>query len=71
LCSCVIGWSGISQNVYAELFVCYVLQVQPNNYASFYDDTRQSWSLMFESESNLIQFVKQVIEVASTVSVVT
>ena len=44
--------------------VCVVVgQVQPNHYVSFYDDTRQSWSLMFESESNLIQFAKQVIMV--------
>jgi len=40
--------------------VC-IVQVQPNNYVSFYDDTRQSWSLMFESESVLTQFAKQVI----------
>jgi len=38
----------------------FVIQVQPNNYATFYDDTRQSWSLMFDSESILVQFAKQV-----------
>jgi len=43
------------------LLLLHGVQVQPNNYAAFYDDTRQSWSLMFESEANLIQFAKQVI----------
>lgn len=30
--------------------------VQANNYASFYDDANQPWSVMFESEAFLIQF---------------
>jgi len=37
------------------------VQVQPNNYAAFYDDSRQSWSLAFESELSLIQLAKQVV----------
>ncbi len=36
------------------------LQVQPNNYASFYDDGRQNWSLNFDSEQQLANFAKQV-----------
>lgn len=35
-------------------------QVQANNYGSFYDDQRQTWSLMFDSEANAVQFAKQV-----------
>ncbi|XP_048777853.1 FK506-binding protein 15-like isoform X2 [Ostrea edulis] len=34
--------------------------VQPNNYGSFYDDQRQTWSLMFDSEANAVQFAKHV-----------
>ncbi|KAK3602380.1 hypothetical protein CHS0354_011215 [Potamilus streckersoni] len=34
--------------------------IQPNNYASFYDDARQTWSLMFDTEQNVIQFAKQI-----------
>ena len=34
--------------------------MQPNNYASFYDEARQSYSLLFDSESAAIQFAKQV-----------
>ena len=30
--------------------------VQSNNYASFYDEANQPWSVMFESEPLLIQF---------------
>ncbi|XP_069842296.1 FK506-binding protein 15 isoform X2 [Dendropsophus ebraccatus] len=38
----------------------FVLTVQPNNYAAFYDDQRQSWSVMFESETAAVEFSKQV-----------
>ncbi|XP_078685814.1 FK506-binding protein 15-like isoform X2 [Branchiostoma floridae x Branchiostoma belcheri] len=34
--------------------------VQANNYASFYDDQRQTWSVMFESESNAVDFAKHI-----------
>ncbi|XP_078605100.1 FK506-binding protein 15-like isoform X1 [Branchiostoma floridae x Branchiostoma japonicum] len=34
--------------------------VQANNYASFYDDQRQTWSIMFESESNAVDFAKHI-----------
>ncbi|CAH1787108.1 unnamed protein product, partial [Owenia fusiformis] len=34
--------------------------VQAGNYANFYDDARQSWSLMFDSDANAINFAKQV-----------
>ncbi|NWW09473.1 FKB15 protein, partial [Oreocharis arfaki] len=34
--------------------------VQPNNYSTFYDDQRQNWSIMFESEKAAVDFSKQV-----------
>ncbi|XP_062586110.1 FK506-binding protein 15-like [Saccostrea cucullata] len=34
--------------------------VQANNYGSFYDEQRQTWSIMFDSEANAIQFAKHV-----------
>lgn len=37
-----------------------VLQVQPNNYCTFYDDQRQNWSVMFESEKASLDFCKEV-----------
>uniref|UniRef100_A0A670ZP03 peptidylprolyl isomerase n=1 Tax=Pseudonaja textilis TaxID=8673 RepID=A0A670ZP03_PSETE len=33
--------------------------IQPNNYGTFYDDQRQNWSLMFESEKAAVEFSKQ------------
>ena len=35
-------------------------QVQPNNYASFYDDGRQNWSIAFEGEKILFEFAQKV-----------
>uniref|UniRef100_A0A8C5TZ68 peptidylprolyl isomerase n=1 Tax=Malurus cyaneus samueli TaxID=2593467 RepID=A0A8C5TZ68_9PASS len=32
----------------------------PNNYSTFYDDQRQNWSIMFESEKAAVDFSKQV-----------
>uniref|UniRef100_A0A4W3J1G5 peptidylprolyl isomerase n=1 Tax=Callorhinchus milii TaxID=7868 RepID=A0A4W3J1G5_CALMI len=32
----------------------------PNNYCMFYDDQRQNWSVMFESEKAAVEFSKQV-----------
>uniref|UniRef100_A0A667XYU4 peptidylprolyl isomerase n=1 Tax=Myripristis murdjan TaxID=586833 RepID=A0A667XYU4_9TELE len=34
--------------------------LQPNNYCTFYDDQRQNWSLMFESEKASTDFCKEV-----------
>jgi FK506-binding protein 15 len=34
--------------------------VQANNYSSFYDDARQSWSLRFDTEQAVVDFAKQV-----------
>ncbi|KAL5012698.1 hypothetical protein ScPMuIL_011249 [Solemya velum] len=44
----------------ATIFPAFKLVVQANNYANFYDDARQNWSLMFDTEANAIQFAKQV-----------
>lgn len=37
-----------------------LLQVQQSNYCTFYDDQRQNWSLMFESEKSASDFCKEV-----------
>ncbi|XP_041100185.1 FK506-binding protein 15-like, partial [Polyodon spathula] len=34
--------------------------VQPSNYGTFYDDQRQNWSVMFESEKAAVDFCKEV-----------
>ncbi|XP_017731469.1 PREDICTED: FK506-binding protein 15 isoform X2 [Rhinopithecus bieti] len=34
--------------------------VRPNNYSTFYDDQKQNWSIMFESEKAAVEFNKQV-----------
>lgn len=63
-----------SQNTYK--LVLYVVKTQPtalikltsefkialqkNNYASFYDDTRQLWSILFENEDSIVSFATQV-----------
>lgn len=44
----------------ATISPAFVYTVQANNYGSFYDDQRQTWSLMFDSEANAVQFAKQV-----------
>ncbi|XP_043913905.1 FK506-binding protein 15 [Protopterus annectens] len=44
----------------ARVVVYFFFQVQPNNYSSFYDDQRQNWSIMFESEKSAMEFGKQV-----------
>ena len=36
------------------------LTVQPSNYANFYDDKQQNWSITFDTEEALIQFAKHV-----------
>lgn len=37
-----------------------MFQVQANNYATFYDDQMQNWSLMFESCGDATEFAKEV-----------
>ncbi|XP_060106773.1 FK506-binding protein 15 isoform X2 [Heteronotia binoei] len=43
----------------ARIHSGFVLTVQPNNYSTFYDDQRQNWSIMFESEKAAVDFSKQ------------
>ncbi|GAA6226673.1 FK506-binding protein 15 isoform X3 [Lates japonicus] len=44
----------------AKIHMGFVFTVQPNNYCTFYDDQRQNWSLMFESEKALSDFCKEI-----------
>uniref|UniRef100_K1QL88 peptidylprolyl isomerase n=1 Tax=Magallana gigas TaxID=29159 RepID=K1QL88_MAGGI len=44
----------------ATISPAFVYTVQANNYGSFYDDQRQTWSVMFDSEASAVQFAKQV-----------
>uniref|UniRef100_A0AAQ5YE03 peptidylprolyl isomerase n=1 Tax=Amphiprion ocellaris TaxID=80972 RepID=A0AAQ5YE03_AMPOC len=44
----------------AKIHVGFVFTVQPNNYCSFYDDQRQNWSLMFESDKTAVDFCKEI-----------
>ncbi|XP_048821992.1 FK506-binding protein 15 isoform X4 [Lagopus muta] len=44
----------------ARIHPGFVLTVQSNNYSTFYDDQRQNWSIMFESEKAAVDFSKQV-----------
>jgi FK506-binding protein 15 len=37
-----------------------VFQVQANNYATFYDDQMQNWSVMFESSGDAVEFAREV-----------
>ena len=47
----------------AEMILLFSFQVQPNNYISFYDDARQSWSLNFDTEMTITNFTKQAIQI--------
>ncbi|XP_068559313.1 FK506-binding protein 15 isoform X2 [Cebidichthys violaceus] len=44
----------------AKIHVGFVFTVQPNNYCTFYDEQRQNWSLMFESDKALWDFCREV-----------
>ncbi|XP_051950127.1 FK506-binding protein 15 isoform X2 [Xyrauchen texanus] len=44
----------------AKIHNGFILTVQPSNYCTFYDDQRQNWSLMFESEKAATDFCKEV-----------
>ncbi|XP_034548433.1 FK506-binding protein 15 [Notolabrus celidotus] len=44
----------------AKIHVGFIFTVQPNNYCTFYDDQRQNWSLMFESDKTSSDFCKEV-----------
>ncbi|XP_006890793.1 PREDICTED: FK506-binding protein 15 [Elephantulus edwardii] len=44
----------------ARIHLNFELMVRANNYSTFYDDQRQNWSIMFESEKAAVDFNKQV-----------
>ncbi|XP_069039372.1 FK506-binding protein 15 isoform X2 [Lepisosteus oculatus] len=44
----------------ARIHPGFTLTVHPGNYGSFYDDQRQNWSVMFESEKAAMDFCKEV-----------
>ncbi|XP_036033405.1 FK506-binding protein 15 isoform X1 [Onychomys torridus] len=44
----------------ATIHLNFELMVRSNNYSTFYDDQRQNWSIMFESEKAAVAFNKQV-----------
>ncbi|XP_023386809.1 FK506-binding protein 15 [Pteropus vampyrus] len=50
----------------ARIHLNFELMVRPNNYSTFYDDQRQNWSIMFESEKAAVEFNKQVIPFCSS-----
>ncbi|XP_072908293.1 FK506-binding protein 15 [Hemitrygon akajei] len=43
----------------ARITSTFTFTVQANNYCMFYDDQRQNWSIMFESEKAVVEFSKQ------------
>lgn len=47
-------WADIVMSEFA------VFQVQANNYATFYDDQMQNWSVMFESSDDAKEFAREV-----------
>ncbi|XP_048469305.1 FK506-binding protein 15 [Rhincodon typus] len=44
----------------ARIYPAFTFTVQANNYCVFYDDQRQNWSVMFDSEKAVVEFSKQV-----------
>ncbi|XP_041049058.1 FK506-binding protein 15-like isoform X2 [Carcharodon carcharias] len=44
----------------ARIYPTFTFTVQANNYCVFYDDQRQNWSVMFDSEKAVVEFGKQV-----------
>ncbi|RUS76258.1 hypothetical protein EGW08_015973, partial [Elysia chlorotica] len=43
----------------AKITSNFAFNVQQNNYATFYDDARQTWSIMFDSTENAVKFAKE------------
>lgn len=39
----------------------FIFHVQPNNYANFYDQKKENWSINFDSEATLFDFTRQVV----------
>ena len=54
-------YSDMNRCVYVHTVWMYVyVQVQGNNYASFYDNDRQAWSLHFSSDKDVVKIAKHV-----------
>ncbi|XP_074654380.1 FK506-binding protein 15-like isoform X2 [Tubulanus polymorphus] len=56
----LLYYSKQQQLTHARVTSNLTLTVQPNNYLSFYDEKQVNWSLMFPSEQNISDFLKQV-----------
>ncbi|XP_033119102.1 FK506-binding protein 15-like isoform X4 [Anneissia japonica] len=68
----ILGYHGIAdyklllyvskqqQVTHAKISPNFTFTVQANNYATFYDEQRQNWSLMFDSEDSAFEFSKQI-----------
>ncbi|CAB4009557.1 FK506-binding 15-like, partial [Paramuricea clavata] len=57
----LLVYAGKKQQVTsAKITSSFSFVVQANNYSSFYDDARSSWSLRFDSSQAVIDFAKQV-----------
>lgn len=56
------GFMSNSKSCWADIVMSEfaVFQVQANNYATFYDDQMQNWSVMFESSGDAIEFAREV-----------
>ena len=67
-CVCACAWcvfvrACVRVHVHVCVHVCTCIlcvQVQANNYANFYDDHRQAWSLHFSSDEDAIKIAKNV-----------
>ncbi|XP_028851489.1 FK506-binding protein 15 isoform X2 [Denticeps clupeoides] len=44
----------------AKIHAGFIFTVQPSNYCTFYDDQRQNWSVMFDSEKSAVDFCREV-----------
>ncbi|GFN76396.1 peptidylprolyl isomerase [Plakobranchus ocellatus] len=47
------------QTTNAKITPSFAFNIQQNNYATFYDDARQTWSIMFDSTENAVKFSKE------------
>jgi hypothetical protein len=43
-----------------KLTADFKIALQKNNYASFYDESRQLWSIMFDTDELVVAFATQV-----------
>ncbi|CAG2123268.1 unnamed protein product, partial [Medioppia subpectinata] len=56
----MVLYTGKQQHItVASITDTFNLICQPNNYSTFYDDNRQNWSLMFDTEEDKCNFNRQ------------